>query len=67
MPQPGGGPPGGSFLPYPTGGGAFPPYPPNNNFGQYPPYPSGGANTSGGGPAPYMNFPQVPGYNSGYV
>lgn len=79
MPQPGGSPntsaaSGNSYnLPYPTSGGAFPPYPPgpSNSFGGYPPYPASGnaipAATSGsGGYPPYMNFPAVPGYNSGY-
>ncbi|XP_037813521.1 tumor susceptibility gene 101 protein [Lucilia sericata] len=80
MPQPGGAAnpntaaaSGGSYLPYPSGGGAFPPYPPSNSFGGYPPYPTSSGNampaaTSGGGAGypPYMNFPPVPGYNSGY-
>ncbi|KAH8270459.1 hypothetical protein KR018_010242 [Drosophila ironensis] len=56
MPQPGGAGPSGSFLPYPTAGGAgggnFPPYPTGSNFGPYPP--AGGA----AGYPPYMNFPQ---------
>ncbi|XP_013117269.1 tumor susceptibility gene 101 protein [Stomoxys calcitrans] len=63
---------GGSYnLPYPTGGGSFPPYPPatSNNFGAFPPYPTPGnsiaASTTGPGYPPYMNYPQ-PGYNSGY-
>lgn len=68
---------GGSFrLPYPTAGGGIIPYLPgsNNNVGGYPPYPTSSANampaaTSGinSGFPPYMNFPPVPGYNSGYV
>lgn len=81
MPQPGGGGGNNanSFLPYPAaggGGGAFPSFPPNNNFGQYPPYmpnagatgpgPAPGPSGSAGGYPPYMNFPQVPGYSSGY-
>lgn len=63
-------------LPLPTAGagsgGTFPPYPPANNFGIYPPYPTGGnssvanPSTSAGGYPPYMNYPQVPGYNSGF-
>lgn len=78
MPQPGGtsnqntaAASGGSYFPYPT---EFPRYPTSNNFGGYPPYPSSSGNampgtTSGGGTGypPYMNFPPVPGYNSGYV
>lgn len=61
-------------LPYPTTGGAFPPYPPpNNSFSNFPPYPPTGnvmpaANSMGGtGYPPYMNYPPAPGYNSGYV
>lgn len=64
------------YPPYHTAGagsgGAFPPYPQASNFGSYPPYPTGGnssvanPSTSAGGYPPYMNFPQVPGYNSGY-
>lgn len=60
-------------MPYPSGGGSFNPYPPatGNNFGGFPPYPTPGnvipAATSGPGYPPYMNFPQGPGYNSGYV
>ncbi|XP_011214165.1 tumor susceptibility gene 101 protein [Bactrocera tryoni] len=69
LPMPGGV----GYPPYPTaGGGAFPPYPTANNFGPFPPYPTGGnssvanPSTSAGGYPPYMNYPQVPGYNSGF-
>ncbi|XP_036337228.1 tumor susceptibility gene 101 protein-like [Rhagoletis pomonella] len=72
FPSPGGA----GYPPYPTAGAGgsanFPPYQPGNNFGPYPPYPAGGnpaaANpgASAGGYPPYMSFPQVPGYNSGY-
>ncbi|XP_037939168.1 tumor susceptibility gene 101 protein-like isoform X2 [Teleopsis dalmanni] len=60
------------YLPYPTAGGsggAFPPYPTRNNFGSYPPYPTPGNVNPGpnaSGYSGYMNFPTVPGYNSGY-
>ncbi|XP_018804027.1 PREDICTED: tumor susceptibility gene 101 protein [Bactrocera latifrons] len=69
LPMPGGV----GYPPYPTAaGGAFPPYPTANNFGPFPPYPTGGnssvanPSTSAGGYPPYMNYPQVPGYNSGF-
>lgn len=66
MPQPGGSSQG-YGLPYPSSGGAFPPYP-TSNFGGFPAYP-GASNPSPapGGYPPYpMPNPSHSGYNNFY-
>ncbi|CAD7003491.1 tumor susceptibility gene 101 protein isoform X2 [Ceratitis capitata] len=67
---------GGGYLPYPSANagtsGSIPPYPPVNSFGPYASYSTGSNSTVANASAvpgsypPYMNFPQVPGYNSCY-